>query len=93
MKKTELIDLAATLDGMCKYCGNVYLSCDGACRAKEYIAHKAPAVDAVPVVRCKDCRFYAIKQSSLCDMHNTAVNAEDYCSYGTKMDGGEHHAD
>ena len=51
------------------------------------------SADVAPVVRCKDCRFYAIKQSSLCDMHNTAVNAEDYCSYGTKMDGGEHHAD
>lgn len=45
-----------------------------------------PAADVAPVVRCKDCRFYASKQSSLCDMHNTAVNAEDYCSYGTKMD-------
>jgi len=52
-----------------------------------------PAADVAPVVRCKDCRFYAIKQSSLCDMHNTAVNAEDYCSYGVKNDGGEHHAD
>lgn len=52
-----------------------------------------PPADVVEVVRCKDCRFYAIKQSSLCDTHNTSVNAEDYCSYGTKMDGGEHHAD
>ena len=54
---------------------------------------RLPAADVVEVVRCKDCRFYASKQSSLCDMHNTAVNAEDYCSYGVKNDGGERHAD
>ena len=53
---------------------------------------RLPAADVVEVVRCKDCRFYAIKQSSLCDMHNTAVNAEDYCSYGVKNDGGKPNA-
>lgn len=41
--------------------------------------------DVVPVVRCMDCRFYAKKQSSLCDMHHRAVNVDDYCNYGVRM--------
>jgi len=44
----------------------------------------ADAADVAPVVRCKDCRFYEVKQSKLCDMHNRAADENDYCSYGVQ---------
>ena len=45
-----------------------------------------PAADVAPVVRCKDCRFYEVKQSKLCDMHHTAMLEDDYCSYGVQKE-------
>lgn len=48
-----------------------------------------PTVDAVPVVRCKDCKW--------CDMGECehkfgllVANDENYCSYGVRKDGDEH---
>ena len=47
---------------------------------------RLPAADVAPVVRCKDCRFYEVKQSKLCDMHHTAMLEDDYCSYGVQKE-------
>lgn len=48
----------------------------------------APAVDAVEVVRCKDCkRHYDSKFGYVvCVWFNKTVRADGYCSYGCKMD-------
>ena len=49
----------------------------------------APAVDAVPVVRCKDCKHYR-KDSFWCDMNSKDRGEwfnwypEDFCSYGER---------
>ena len=42
---------------------------------------KAPAVDAVPVVRCKDCKHYAT-----CKRYGalSRPNDDDFCSYGER---------
>lgn len=51
----------------------------------------APTVDAVLVVRCRDC-IHAIKNSyevCFCDVHEDYCDTNDYCSYGKRMDGGE----
>lgn len=40
-----------------------------------------PAVDAVPVVRCKEC----IK-NDLCSLYRGAKNSDGYCYWGAKMD-------
>lgn len=46
-----------------------------------------PAADVAEVVRCKDCRYFDVTQTYLCDMHHRAANEDDYCSYGIrKMD-------
>ena len=56
---------------------------------------KAPSVDAVPVVRCKDCVFYQpyiqemYKGKGDCEEHDAMVCDNDFCSYGAKMDGGK----
>ena len=45
---------------------------------------RAKAVDAVPVVRCKDCKHY-VPNTSSCDGGTQAVwYADDFCSYGER---------
>lgn len=55
----------------------------------------APAVDAVEVVRCKDCknRYYNEFQGEFCceawaDGYDTIVRDNDYCSYGERRTDG-----
>lgn len=45
---------------------------------------KAPTVDAVPVVRCRDCRKF---KTYGCRM--VASGYDDFCSYGERKDGDE----
>ena len=54
---------------------------------------QAPTVDAVPVVRCKDCKHYdmgvCLKIYSDGNMHTEAWQSrrpEDFCSYGERKD-------
>ena len=45
-----------------------------------------PAVDAVPVVRCKDCEHYS-GSSGVCNLYlhfSIAVNPDDFCSHGER---------
>lgn len=53
----------------------------------------APVVDAVPVVRCRECKHY---RRGICWMHSTGTNykdlsaavpmePDDFCSYGERM--------
>ena len=47
----------------------------------------APTVDAVPVVRCKDCaRCVPYKGVPICNKWRTfpEVESDDFCSYGEK---------
>lgn len=53
-----------------------------------------PTVDAVEVVRCKDCRFSDCRQSfregeTYCTISCLLVGNNEYCSNGAKMDGGD----
>lgn len=52
-----------------------------------------PTVDAVEVVRCKDCRHkdfrYYNKQEVYCYKLSRSMCAKDFCCLGTKMDGGD----
>ena len=57
---------------------------------KDFVTRQ-PTVDAVPVVRCKDCR-HCDPANRHCDhCLGTALplarKADDFCSYGEKMDG------
>lgn len=48
-----------------------------------------PAVDAVEVVRCAQCKHYMVDDVDICDcycgLHDPRPT--DFCSYGAKMDG------
>ena len=56
--------------------------------AKEEIRF-APTVDAVPVVRCKDCRSYNKPKTGWCEVHLDREHPDDFCSYGERKDGGD----
>lgn len=59
------------------------------------LVDSVPAVDAVPVVRCKDCKYAFINSFStasgivLCSSSMKAMQQDDFCSYGERKDGGE----
>ena len=47
-----------------------------------------PTVDAVEVVRCKDCKQYS--QSGLCNLYLSVsheMKPDDFCSYGERREG------
>lgn len=51
--------------------------------------NKADTVDAVPVVRCKDCKYYKPDEYECgCDFAGGLpyVKADDFCSYGQRRD-------
>lgn len=43
---------------------------------------KSPAVDAMPVVRCRDCDFYG--KNKRCAKSGLYTSDGDYCSYGER---------
>ena len=54
---------------------------DSGVKVLEWI-DKAPTLDAVPVVRCRDCRKF---KTYGCRM--VASGYDDFCSYGERKDG------
>lgn len=54
---------------------------------REYIS-ECPTADVVPVVRCKNCKYF---QRTICDKFSEAFfncrRENDYCSYGVRKDG------
>lgn len=57
-----------------------------------YQTENAPTVDAVEVVRCKDCKHYALWEDSETRMTCSIVTGlmnnkpDDFCSYGERKD-------
>ena len=49
------------------------------------IIDSLPTADVVPVVRCKDCRYYDVYRLECHNPHhNGIINCEGYCSYGER---------
>ena len=44
----------------------------------------APTVDAVEVVRCRDCRSYNKPKTGWCEVHLDCEHPDDFCSYGER---------
>ena len=59
--------------------------------AFKFMLTDAPAADVVPVVRCKDCKYYKTMFCKMDIWHKdiTLYRADenDYCSYGVRKDG------
>lgn len=57
--------------------------------------NSAPTVDAVPVVRCRDCRFSQRINDWVyqCYVFNVDKTLNQYCDMGKRKDGGDEKAD
>lgn len=83
------------VDIICSICDRMYpgMGCEPAdCEWMKMLAEEA--VDAVPVVRCRDCKYLvrATVNSNgflICNVSDMEITLEDFCSYGEKMDRGE----
>lgn len=79
----EIIDHKEDLEKLCWKAINGFIG----------VIETEPTVDAVEVVRCKDCRHkdfrYYDKESVFCYMSGKYRHIDDFCSYGAKMDGGD----
>ena len=65
-------------------------------RTVEMVVDDAPTIDAVPVVRCKDCFSCTpiLKKSGevyfyRCDYYDIEIEENDFCSRGERKDGAE----
>lgn len=79
----RLIDADALIEEHCKGCGqDIKDGCktDPVCATLMWF-EDAPTIDAVPVVRCKDCKTY--KTDYMCFFRNP----DDFCSYGERKEG------
>ena len=55
---------------------------------------QAPTIDAVPVVRCRDCKYYEIHKPKVlenCERKGYIIpmKPDDFCSYGERKEGAE----
>lgn len=64
-------------------------------RDAKKLIEAAKTVDAVPVVRCRDCKFAYINSFSaasgiaLCTSSGQPMQQDDFCSYGERKEGAE----
>ena len=59
---------------------------------------KTPTIDAVPVVRCKDCKRCTQGKSAItfgrfCERFSVFVQTDDFCSFGERSENNERKAD
>ncbi len=93
----NLIDRAALLEWL-KKAGRFMKCCEETKALRKMIGgiinhiEKLPAVDAVEVVRCKDCKYYEIHKprvSENCERkegYQIPMMPNDYCSYGERRE-------
>ena len=73
------------------------LGCISANRSFCEEINRLPAADVVEVVRCRDCTYAELNEDDLrdglllcwyCRYHGGYYESKDFCSYGTRKDGG-----
>ena len=56
----------------------------------ERIINEQSTIDAVPVIRCRDCKKYkqgmTVTEWYFCSMTGALVDGQDFCSYGERKD-------
>ena len=53
---------------------------------------KQPTVDAVPVVRCRECKYHedtSVTEYEHCCLLSKTVRYNDFCSYGERKEGAD----
>lgn len=85
----KLININDALEKLCEFCScGDYEDCDYRCSEFENISN-IPAVDAVEVVRCRDCKHYEIHKPNVlenCERNGYLIpmKPDDFCSFGEK---------
>ena len=98
---SRLIDADARIEEIkkanCTGCDNYHGIKCRACWVDDAISliDDAPAVDAVEVVRCKDCKHciyisYACGDVRCGKLHTDYIKENSFCSYGERKDNEEH---
>lgn len=72
----RLIDADALDESMCKFSDATGEDMTHAI----FYAHIAPTVDAVPVIRCVDCKWYEFDRKLHCGLPHGVRSKNDYCS-------------
>lgn len=83
----RLIDADALIAEWCEGCS--YLDdgfCDEAICGGVILMKESPTIDAVPVVRCKDCivSYCHSDGDFVCGRGGVNVDPDDFCSYGER---------
>ena len=85
----RLIDADTPIKNICHDCP---YKCNEFCRVVKHIIN-APTIDAVPVIRCKDCK-HRDPEDKKCDCGSLArqgcpfpVDDNYFCGYGERKDG------
>lgn len=79
----DALPIKEELKRLCEYDHEKYITA----RTLKFILDSAPTVEAVPVVRCRECKYYkAFTNKDWCRMWRKTVKTDDYCSRGKKMD-------
>jgi len=70
----------------CRICKNNISNCE----ELRYLINNAPTVDAVEVVRCKDCKYHeqpeTEKGEHYCCWFDSGVEENGFCSYGERVE-------
>ena len=86
----RLIDADALKQTFCAECDHS-IKCED-CDIDYHFEHLAPAIDAVEVVHCKDCKKYIpcqklpIGTSKWCDLFDRATCEMNYCGWGERRE-------
>ena len=83
---------------VCTNCKEKKLSCDIDCpmpdcltKDWERVIDEQPTVDAVPVVRCRECKYAIISERGIVSCYNVngymRVGVDFYCADGERKDG------
>ena len=59
---------------------------DKYCRFETMLS-EAPTINAIPVVRCRECRSYNKPKTGWCEVHLDREHMDDFCSYGERKEG------
>ena len=94
-KKNRLVWTDDVMSFLCKRCNEMYP--DEPCEHSDCLMieelDKCKTVDAVEVVRCKDCEYrhdscFAGNGNTYCDFHHKYFHLDGFCSYGERKDNG-----
>ena len=93
VREKQLIDREALLSfekmdaELCATCGEHHTAEDVIMMIKT-----APTVDAVEVVRCKDCKYHehtSVTGFEHCRLYGLTMRFNDFCSYGERKGGAD----